>query len=117
VVRSPNIVGLLELGESGWVQPVIAAIMLDQGGEFQVRDVTGISVTFSSRLRPEGLSCGQWGQSNGFGGASLIRSDQNDQGIDKTFLWHQNCGSNINVLCCAPNYTKRKFKKYRDNDD
>jgi hypothetical protein len=90
---------------------VIADIVLDPNGGFQVRDVTGFSVTFSSRLTTQGLSCDQWTQGDGFGGASLWRTDQ-ETGNDATILIEQNCNSNINVLCCAPTYYKKRKSNY-----
>jgi len=107
-IRSPSIVGLLVLGEEGWLQPVIAALVKSEDN-FQVRDVTGINVTFQApggHIPKAGLSCTQWTQSSGWGGTALLRE------LDgRTLLDKQICSADIHVVCCSPHLDKGKKKK------
>ena len=115
VIRSPSIVGLLEIGDEAWVQPVIAALVKSEDS-FQVRDVTGINVTFEAptgRIPKNGLSCTQWTQSAGWGGTALLRESDG-----RTLLDKQICSANIHVLCCAPHLDKgKKKKRHKHYDD
>ena len=114
VMRSPAISRLLKMGEEGWIQPVIvSAVSVD--GDFQVRDISGLSVTFAVTTK-QGLSCTQWTQSSGWAGATLARTDQEVLGIDGTFIRKRMCSSDLNVLCCTPEKSKKKQTKDRDQD-